>query len=48
MNKICCNNVCAIRFSCVFFSNAMDYVAARIGGEYNEIVGCNGEKYLKK
>ena len=46
-NVICCNNTCNVRFECVYFSKAIDYVAGKIGGEYDEIKDCRGEKYLK-
>lgn len=47
MNVICCDNTCRVRFECVYFSKAIDYVSGKIGGEYEEIKGCLGEKYIK-
>lgn len=32
--KVCCANTCSLRFSCLFFSKAIDYVQGKIGGEY--------------
>lgn len=45
--KVCCYNTCSLRFFCLFFSKAIDYVQGKIGGEYEEINGCNGNKYQK-
>lgn len=45
--KVCCDNTCSLRFFCLFFSKAIDYVQGKNGGEYEEINGCNGNKYQK-
>lgn len=47
INKICCNITCPLRFSCLFFSKAIDYIQGKVRGGYEEIKECNGDKYLK-
>lgn len=38
---------CSLRFSCLFFSKAIDYIQGKARGEYEKIKECNGNKYLK-